>query len=161
MTLWIVLIWDCCTISLALVSKCLVVRMLNPVNMNIYSRPLLHRRNGLGVVCQFFRDLVDLPSLADGILQLPRPLHHTLQGKEDIDEYPCQFSLFSSYLYQYLGMCLLLLHIMERDDLKLDWKVRVTMVVFAPFSQMTFLATYIYYWRYGDTRQQVGRYLRL
>ena len=127
--------------------------------MNIYSRPLLHRRNGLGVVCQFFRDLVDLPSLADGILQLPRPLHHTLQGKEDIDKHPRQFSLFSSYLYQYLGMCLLLLHIMERDDLKLDWKVRVTMVVFAPFSQMTFLATYIYYWRYGDTRQQVGRYL--
>ena len=38
---------------------------------------------------------------------------------------------------QYLGMCLLFLHIRKREDLELDLKEKILMIVFAPVMQMT------------------------
>ena len=54
-------------------------------------------------------------------------------------------------------MCLLFLHIRKREDLELDLKEKILMIVFAPVMQMTFLASFIYYyyWSGGDTRKKV------
>ena len=54
-------------------------------------------------------------------------------------------------------MCLLFLHIRKKDDLELDLKEKILMIVFAPVMQMTFLASFIYYyyWSGGDTRKKV------
>ena len=54
-------------------------------------------------------------------------------------------------------MCLLFLHIKKKDDLKLDLKEKILMIVFAPVMQMTFLASFIYYyyWSGGDTQKKV------
>ena len=62
----------------------------------------------------------------------------------------------SDHLMQYLGMGLLFLHTNKRTDLKLDWKLKIPMIIFAPFSQMGFLASYIFYWNKGDPQQEVG-----
>ena len=66
-------------------------------------------------------------------------------------------SLDNYFDIQYLGMCLLFLHIMKKDDLELDLKEKILMIVFAPVMQMTFLASFIYYyyWSGGDTRKKV------
>ena len=53
-------------------------------------------------------------------------------------------------------MCLLFLHIKKRDDLELDLKEKILMIVFAPVMQMTFLASFIYYWSKGDKGRKVG-----
>ena len=52
-------------------------------------------------------------------------------------------------------MCLLLLHIRKKEDLKLDLKEKILMIVFAPFMQMIFLVSFIYYWSKGDTQKTV------
>ena len=52
-------------------------------------------------------------------------------------------------------MCLLFLHIRKKDDLKLYLKERIVMIVFAPFMQMTFLASFIYFWSKGDKGKKV------
>ena len=61
---------------------------------------------------------------------------------------------------QYLGMGLLFLHTKKRTDLQLDWKLIILMIIFAPFSQMGFLASYIFYWNKGDPEQEVGQTLQ-
>ena len=65
-------------------------------------------------------------------------------------------SLVNYFDIQYLGMCLLFLHIKKRDDLELDLKEKILMIVFAPVMQMTFLASFIYYWSKGDKGRKVG-----
>ena len=60
-----------------------------------------------------------------------------------------------NYLLKYLGMILLVLHIMKKERLDLNLKERILMIIFAPFSQMVFLASYFYFWRQGNTEQQV------
>ena len=42
----------------------------------------------------------------------------------------------------------------------LDWKLKIPMIIFAPFSQMGFLASYIFYWNKGDPEQEVGQTLQ-
>ena len=64
-------------------------------------------------------------------------------------------SLVNYFDIQYLGMCLLFLHIMKKDDLELDLKEKILMIVFAPVMQMTFLASFIYYWSVGDKGKKV------
>ena len=55
-------------------------------------------------------------------------------------------SLVNYFDIQYLGMCLLFLHIKKREDLELDLKEKILMIVFAPVMQMTSLASFIYYY---------------
>ena len=57
-------------------------------------------------------------------------------------------------------MCLLFLHIRKKEDLKLDMKEKILMIVFAPVMQMIFLVSFIYYWSKGDTEKQVETILR-
>ena len=63
-------------------------------------------------------------------------------------------SLVNYFDIQYLGMCLLFLHIKKREDLELDLKEKILMIVFAPFMQMIFLARFFYYWSEGDRRNR-------
>ena len=67
-------------------------------------------------------------------------------------------SLLYSLVIQYLGMCLLFLHIRKKDDLELDLKEKILMIVFAPVMQMTFLAYFFYYWCEGDKVGRSGTY---
>ena len=52
-------------------------------------------------------------------------------------------------------MCLLFLHIRKREDLELNLKEKILMIVFAPVMQMIFLASFIYYWRRGKAEKKV------
>ena len=54
-------------------------------------------------------------------------------------------------------MCLLFLHL-RKKDLKLDLKERILMIVFAPVMQMTFLASFIYYWGTGNSNKKVDKF---
>ena len=47
-------------------------------------------------------------------------------------------------------MCLLFLHIRKREDLELNIKEKILMIVFAPFMQMIFLARFFYYCSRGE-----------
>ena len=64
-------------------------------------------------------------------------------------------SLVNYFDIQYLGMGILFLHISKREDLEFDLKEKIVMIVFAPVMQMTFLASFIYYWRRGDAEKKV------
>ena len=52
-------------------------------------------------------------------------------------------------------MCLLFLHIVKKDNLKMDLKEMIVMIVFAPAMQMIFLASFIYFWSRGDKGKKV------
>ena len=69
--------------------------------------------------------------------------------------------LLLSYCHvQYLGMCLLFLHLRKKEDLKLDLKEKILMIVFAPVMQMTFLASFIYYWGKGNSNKKVEQFFK-
>ena len=56
---------------------------------------------------------------------------------------------------QYFGELLLLFHQMESVDL--NWKVKTFLLIFAPFTQLTFLGAYIYFWmNQKSERNEVG-----
>ena len=66
--------------------------------------------------------------------------------------------VFSPLFYlviQYLGMWLLFLIIKKKEDLELDFKEIILMIIFAPAMQMTFLASFIYYWSREDKGKMV------
>ena len=65
------------------------------------------------------------------------------------------YLLSTNFDIQYLGMCLLFLNIRKREDLELDLKEKILMIVFAPVMQMTFLASFIYYWSEGNKGKKV------
>ena len=106
---------------------------------------------GFGDICQLFRDVSDRPPLDHWLLPPLRALHPTVQG--GATEYSS--SLFNYFNIQYLGMCLLFLHIRKKDDLMLDLKQKIVMIVFAPVMQMIFLASFIYYWSQRDSETNV------
>ena len=107
---------------------------------------------GFGNICQLFRDISDHPPLDYWLLPPLRAMHPTVQGGATT-EYNSSF--LNYFDIQYLGMCLLFLHIKKKDDLKLDLKEKILMIVFAPVMQMTFLASFIYYWSEGDKGKKV------
>ena len=106
---------------------------------------------GFRDICQLFRDISDPPPLDYWLLRPLRAMHPSVQG--EATEYSS--SLHKYFDIQYLGMCLLFLHIRKREDLKLDLKERIMMIVFAPVMQMTFLASFIYCWIEGDKGKKV------
>ena len=114
-------------------------------------RTILRCLLGFRGIRQLLWDISDLPPLDFWLLPSPCSLHSTLQGGAT------EFCALSSklILLQYLGMCLLFLHIRKKEDLKLDMKEKILMIVSAPFMQMIFLVSFIYYWSKGDTKKQV------
>ena len=116
-----------------------------------FSRTLLLCLLGLRDIRQLFRDISDRPPLDYWLLPPLCPMYSTVQG--GVTEQ--SLSLVNYFDIQYLGMCLLFLHIRKKDDLKLGINDKIVMIVFAPFMQMTFLASFIYFWSKGDKGKKV------
>ena len=116
-------------------------------------RALLLCLLGLRDIRQLFRDISDRPPLDYWLLPPLCPMYCTVQGGTTKHT----LRLVKYFDIQYLGMCLLFLHIKKRDDLELDLKEKILMIVFAPVMQMIFLSSFIYYyyWSEGDKGKMV------